>query len=151
LEKIAKSIIWMFNSKWWTIIVWLCEKSQSITNPFVIQNIITKKWKSFFDVSRELELLNTDLDEIRRSIQDKIRRETWLSIDIVDDLRNISPVELIDDSDASKKAIIFKIAINKSNNLVFSFTNVNDKVSVSLIKRVTWRTIYVDPRNYIYE
>lgn len=148
-DKIINTIIWMINTEWWNIIVWLCEHPEKIVRSDIKQNIIIKNKISFYNTFSELEKRWRGLDEIKRYIQDKIKKKTRLNIDQTDSYWKIKSINLFDSQNTENSVSLFKITIEKSKNIIPIKEWSEDKTAISILKRVDGRTIFVDPVIYL--
>ncbi len=149
---IIKSIIGMMNTNWWNIIIGVCEHPEKIIRESIIGELIKKNWCVFYNIEHELKQKWMDIDSLKRHIQDKIKIETQLDIDKTNSLWKLIPLEIIDEKNTEKRWIILNISVLKSEKQIYSVErkwNESEWIMlIKLIKRVSWRTIYVDPRDY---
>lgn len=160
LYSIAKTLLGMINTEGGVILIGLVEKPEEIAEEEIKKNLLEKNKKTFFDISFEFSQKQMDVDEIKRRIQDLLKKETLVSIESFNNLWNIEPV-IIKDLHKDKQITIYKIEVSKSDKLIFSSKIENEpgntptsltkaeNVWISLLKRADARTIRVDPRGYL--
>ncbi len=158
---IIKTLLGMINSDGGIILIGLVENYQDIVRDDMKEDILEKKGKVFFDVSKELSINDMNLDSIKRKIQDSLKKETLITVDSFNNLWSIEPV-IIKAEDGSKEVVIYKIEISKSEKIIPSAKieggseedisidyNKSENIWVSVLKRADARTIRVDPRKYL--
>jgi len=156
---IVKTMIGMMNTDGGVIIIGLAEKPEYITDEDIKKKLLEKRGKNFIDISKEFSIYNTDLDGIKRKLQDSLKKETLMSVDNFNNLWEIQPIN-IKSMDGKKEIIVYKIEIKKSEKQILSANtqteqseentkiNETDNIWISLLKRADARTIRVDPRKY---
>lgn len=145
-KRIVKTIIGMLNTEGGTIIVGFVEHPDRISRSDLMEHIIEKNGKSFFNVGYELSQKGKNIDQIRLQILDNLRSITQVSEEKFNDLFSIEPILLR----VPKKTItIIKISVQKSEKPIFNIQEDKGTIWVSLTKRAEGKTIDVDVRDYI--
>jgi hypothetical protein len=145
LSSIIKPIIGMMNTDGGTILVGIVENPEKVIRRNVKDNLHTREHYTLFDINSEFKTKNTDLDQIKRSVQDKLMVNLQCTADKFNNLISFTELEVVTETG---KAIIIKIDIDKSSAYFYSISTNKDKVNTyCLYKRADGRTIKVKTRS----
>lgn len=138
LEMVADTILALLNTGGGTIIVGIVEKPEKVNKRFQ-DFLYHKNGYTFFNLSAELDLLKTSLDEIRRSLQQELGNLSGAPIGKFDIYWSLIPLYLkIND----EEILLVKIQVQKMNEPFIS--KENEKIFIR--KRIHGGNRYVDPR-----
>jgi hypothetical protein len=148
---IIKTIVGMMNADGGTIIIGICEHPEEIMREDVLSNTIVKGVYTFYNISHELDNRKYNKDILKRHIQDKLKKETLLSIEKIDKYWELNSFELGEENNYEKRATIYRIDVRKADSFIYFTENKDEIYTVKLLMRVNKRTIFVDPRTFLDE
>jgi len=148
LCSILKPIIGMMNTHGGTILIGVVENPNKVIRKSVKDNMHIRENYTLFDINSEFKTKNTDLDQIKRSLQDKLLIELQCTADKFNNLISFKELEVVTETG---KAIIVKIDIDKSPTYFYSIKTDIDMVNTyTLYKRADGRTFKVkDLKEYL--
>jgi hypothetical protein len=145
-SKIIKTILGMLNTNGGVIVIGLVEKPEAVVRDDLANKLIIKNGRTFFNISSELSDRKTNLDNVRLSIYEELRKETDNTAEKFNDLIFLEEIFL---SDQENRIAIVKIVIKKSDRLFFTIKKEGPKIWASLTKRADGQNIDVDLRDYV--
>ncbi len=143
LGEVVKAILGFINTSGGSIVVGLIEDESLIVNDEIRKLLIKKNGRVFLDIEKEFEIFSTEIDQIKRKIQDELKNLTGAN---VVDFNNLFTVEPIRISTLEGEATIYLISVQKSPRIFYLIKEENNTIWISLLKRANARTITVDPR-----
>lgn len=145
MGSLAKAIIGMINAKGGSIIVGLVENPDEVMREDFFAHMIEKSGRTFLDVNYELKQKNLDIDQVKRRLQDVMTKETGMPLEVLDTYWSLEAINL---RDREEMVTVYGIFVNRGTKPIYHFTDEGGRKSISLLKRIDARTIFVDPRDH---